>query len=216
MSDRNIAYFHWIFSWIYYIFPYAKPTYLEGGPATTQLQYVQSSVVYYSLPSSQLILLFAFLFGCFVLVCFFLVLRALGEYSCVRKWFVKLILKNTKAGWNKKIIFLRALSSRGSFFFFLFFSFLFSDKLYTVFNVFDDDSTCWTYHEGILSVKVTRKGPVISTLEADWLELTTFYYKQGLSLTDSFVHWEASKGEHYPAISGSFYLFMWIYLFCKK
>ncbi|OXB52956.1 hypothetical protein ASZ78_016697, partial [Callipepla squamata] len=71
-------------------------------------------------------------------------------------------------------------------------------KLYTVFNVFDDDSTCWTYHEGTLSMKVTRKGPVISTLEADWLELTTFYYKQGLSLIDSFVHWETSKGDHLP------------------
>ncbi|NXA53789.1 RFTN2 protein, partial [Nothocercus julius] len=72
------------------------------------------------------------------------------------------------------------------------------DKLYTVFNVFDDDSTCWTYHEGILSMKVTRKGSVVSTLEADWLELTTFYYKQGLSLIDSFVHWETSKGDHLP------------------
>ncbi|KAM6070996.1 raftlin-2 isoform 1-T3 [Chlamydotis macqueenii] len=72
------------------------------------------------------------------------------------------------------------------------------DKLYTVFNVFDDDSTCWTYHEGVLSMKVTRKGPVISTLEADWLELTTFYYKQGLSLIDSFVHWETSKGDYLP------------------
>uniref|UniRef100_A0A674IUB3 Raftlin family member 2 n=2 Tax=Terrapene triunguis TaxID=2587831 RepID=A0A674IUB3_9SAUR len=70
------------------------------------------------------------------------------------------------------------------------------DKLYTVFNVFDDDSTCWTYHEGILSMKVTRKGAVISTLDADWLELTTFYYKQGLSLIDSFVSWETSKGDH--------------------
>ncbi|XP_010139808.1 PREDICTED: raftlin-2, partial [Buceros rhinoceros silvestris] len=72
------------------------------------------------------------------------------------------------------------------------------DKLYTIFNVFDDDSTCWTYHEGVLSMKVTRKGPVISTLEADWLELTTFYYKQGLSLIDSFVHWETSKGDYVP------------------
>ncbi|TRZ21662.1 hypothetical protein HGM15179_005498 [Zosterops borbonicus] len=72
------------------------------------------------------------------------------------------------------------------------------DKLYTVFNVFDDDSTCWTYHEGVLSMKVTRKGPVVSTLEADWLELTTFYYKQGLALVDSFVHWETSKGDHLP------------------
>lgn len=70
------------------------------------------------------------------------------------------------------------------------------DKLYTVFNVFEDDSTCWTYHDGALSLKVTRKGPVISTLDADWLELTTYYYKQGLSLIDSFVHWEASKVDH--------------------
>ncbi|KAL8183810.1 UNVERIFIED_CONTAM: Raftlin-2 [Gekko kuhli] len=70
------------------------------------------------------------------------------------------------------------------------------NKLYTVFNVFEDDSTCWTYHDGVLSLKVTRKGPVISTLDADWLELTTYYYKQGLSLIDSFVCWEASKVDH--------------------
>lgn len=44
-------------------------------------------------------------------------------------------------------------------------------------------------------MKVTRKGSVISTLDADWLELTTFYYKQGLSLIDSFVHWDISKGK---------------------
>lgn len=68
-------------------------------------------------------------------------------------------------------------------------------KLYTVFNVFEDDSISWTYHDGILSLKVSRKGPVISTLDADWLDLTTFYYKQGLSLIDSFVCWEASKGK---------------------
>uniref|UniRef100_A0A8C5JZ74 Raftlin family member 2 n=1 Tax=Jaculus jaculus TaxID=51337 RepID=A0A8C5JZ74_JACJA len=66
-------------------------------------------------------------------------------------------------------------------------------KLYTVFNVFDEDSTCWAYQEGTLSMKVTRKGAVISTLDADWLELTTFYYKQGLSLIDSFVCWETPK-----------------------
>nr|XP_028607509.1 raftlin-2 isoform X1 [Podarcis muralis] len=72
------------------------------------------------------------------------------------------------------------------------------NKLYTVFNVFEDDSTCWTYHDGVLSLKVSRKGPVISTLDADWLELTTFYYKQGLSLIDSFVHWEASKADYLP------------------
>lgn len=44
-------------------------------------------------------------------------------------------------------------------------------------------------------MKVTRKGPVISTLDADWLELTTFYYKQGLSLIDSFVCWETPRGK---------------------
>ncbi|XP_044287977.1 raftlin-2 isoform X2 [Varanus komodoensis] len=71
-------------------------------------------------------------------------------------------------------------------------------KLYTVFNVYEDDSICWTYHEGILSLKVSRKGPVISTLDADWLELTTFYYKQGLSLIDSFVCWDTSKADHLP------------------
>ncbi|NXO03728.1 RFTN2 protein, partial [Rhinopomastus cyanomelas] len=80
------------------------------------------------------------------------------------------------------------------------------DKLYTIFNVFDD-STCWTYHESVLSMKVTRKGPVISTLEADWLELTTFYYKQGLSLIDSFVHWETSKGDHVPKSLEGLFIF---------
>ncbi|XP_003406199.1 raftlin-2 [Loxodonta africana] len=72
------------------------------------------------------------------------------------------------------------------------------NNLYAVFNVFDDESTCWTYQEGLLSMKVTRKGSVICTLDADWLELTTFYYKQGLSLIDSFVCWETSKGDHLP------------------
>ncbi|XP_058043920.1 raftlin-2 isoform X2 [Ahaetulla prasina] len=68
-------------------------------------------------------------------------------------------------------------------------------KLYTVFNVFEDDSISSTYRDGILSLKISRKGPVISTLDADWLDLTTFYYKQGLSLIDSFVCWEASKAD---------------------
>lgn len=81
------------------------------------------------------------------------------------------------------------------------------NKLYTVFNVFDDESTCWTYQEGILSVKVTRKGSVISTLDADWLELTTFYYKQGLSLIDSFVCWETSKGDHLPKSLEGFFIY---------
>nr|XP_010970209.1 raftlin-2 isoform X1 [Camelus bactrianus] len=81
------------------------------------------------------------------------------------------------------------------------------NKLYTVFNVFDDESTCWTYQEGILSMKVTRKGPVVSTLDADWLELTTFYYKQGLSLIDSFVCWETSKGDHSPKSLEGFFIY---------
>ncbi|XP_022270881.2 raftlin-2 isoform X1 [Canis lupus baileyi] len=81
------------------------------------------------------------------------------------------------------------------------------NKLYTVFNVFDDESTCWTYQEGILSMKVTRKGSIISTLDADWLELTTFYYKQGLSLIDSFVCWETSKGDHLPKSLEGFFIY---------
>ncbi|XP_028925121.1 raftlin-2 isoform X2 [Ornithorhynchus anatinus] len=71
-------------------------------------------------------------------------------------------------------------------------------QLFTVFNVSDDESNSWSYHEGPLTVKVTRKGPVVTTLDADWLELTTFYYKQGLALIDSFVPWEATKGDHMP------------------
>ncbi|XP_029461903.1 raftlin-2 [Rhinatrema bivittatum] len=72
------------------------------------------------------------------------------------------------------------------------------NKLYAVFNAYEDDSICWSYLEGHLSMKVTRKGTTISTLEADWLELTTFYYKQGLSLIDSFIYWENSKGDQLP------------------
>ncbi|XP_045414755.1 raftlin-2 [Lemur catta] len=81
------------------------------------------------------------------------------------------------------------------------------NKLYIVFNAFDDDSSSWTYQEGILSMKVTRKGSVISTLDADWLELTTFYYKQGLSLIDSFVCWETSKGDHLPKSLEGFFIY---------
>lgn len=79
------------------------------------------------------------------------------------------------------------------------------NKLYSVFNVFEDDYTSWTYHDGVLSLKVSRKGPVITTMDADWLELTTFYYKQGLSLIDSFVYWEASKAEYlHKSLEGLF------------
>lgn len=81
------------------------------------------------------------------------------------------------------------------------------NRLYMVFNAFGDDSTCWTYQEGILSMKVTRKGTVISTLDANWLELTTFYYKQGLSLIDSFVCWETPKGDHLPKSLEGFFIY---------
>lgn len=81
------------------------------------------------------------------------------------------------------------------------------NRLYIAFNAFDDDSTSRTYQEGILSMKVTRKGAVISTLDADWLELTTFYYKQGLSLIDSFVCWEASKGDHLSKSLEGFFIY---------
>lgn len=81
------------------------------------------------------------------------------------------------------------------------------NKLYIVFNVFDDESTGCTYQEGVLSMKVTRKGPVVSTLDADWLELTTFYYKQGLSLIDSFVCWETPRGDHVPKALDGFFIY---------
>lgn len=81
-------------------------------------------------------------------------------------------------------------------------------KLYMVFNAFGEDSACWTYQEGILSMKVTRKGAVINTLDANWLELTTFYYKQGLSLVDSFVCWETPKaGDHLPKSLEGFFIY---------
>lgn len=80
-------------------------------------------------------------------------------------------------------------------------------KLYMVFNAFDEDSACWTYQEGVLSMKVTRKGAAINTLEANWLELTTFYYKQGLSLVDSFVCWETPKGDHLPKSLEGFFIY---------
>ncbi|XP_075036053.1 raftlin-2 [Mixophyes fleayi] len=70
--------------------------------------------------------------------------------------------------------------------------------LYAVFNVTENDLTCCKYIEGNLLMKVSRKGTTISALEADWLELTTYYYKQGFSLIDSFVHWEILKGEQSP------------------
>lgn len=81
------------------------------------------------------------------------------------------------------------------------------NKLYIVFNVFEDEPTGWTYQEAVLSLKVTRKGAVISTLDADWLELTTFYYKQGLSLIDSFVCWETPQGDPVPKALEGFFVY---------
>lgn len=81
------------------------------------------------------------------------------------------------------------------------------NKVYMVFNAFEEDSACWTYQEGVLSMKVTRKGAVISTLDANWLELTTFYYKQGFSLIDSFVCWETPKGDQLPKSLEGFFIY---------
>ncbi|CAO2616068.1 Rftn2 [Lemmus lemmus] len=80
-------------------------------------------------------------------------------------------------------------------------------KLYMVFNAFEEESTCWSYREGVLSMKVTRKGAVINTLDANWLDLTTFYYKQGLSLVDSFVSWETPKGDPLPKSLEGFFIY---------
>lgn len=43
-------------------------------------------------------------------------------------------------------------------------------------------------------MRVSRKGQVVSALEADWLELTAAYYRKGWSLVDSFVYWDTPKG----------------------
>lgn len=59
-------------------------------------------------------------------------------------------------------------------------------------------------------MKVTRKGTIISALEADWLEMTAYYYKQGFSLIDSFVHWEMLKGKNWIV----FRILGWIYQSC--
>ncbi|CAJ0951492.1 unnamed protein product [Ranitomeya imitator] len=70
--------------------------------------------------------------------------------------------------------------------------------LYAVFNILENDLSGCKYIEGNLTMKVSRKGTAISALEADWLEMTTYYYKQGFSLIDSFVHWEMLRGEQTP------------------
>ncbi len=56
------------------------------------------------------------------------------------------------------------------------------------------DSLACCYHQGALSMRVSRKGQVVSALEADWLELTAAYYRKGWSLVDSFVYWDTPKG----------------------
>ncbi|XP_048833828.1 raftlin-2-like [Brienomyrus brachyistius] len=60
------------------------------------------------------------------------------------------------------------------------------------------DALACNYHQGALSMRVSRKGQVISALEADWLELTAAYYRKGWSLVDSFVYWDIPKGEPVP------------------
>ncbi|XP_059895811.1 raftlin-2 [Gadus macrocephalus] len=60
------------------------------------------------------------------------------------------------------------------------------------------DSLACQYHQGALSMRVSRKGQVVSALEADWLELTAAYYRKGWSLVDSFVYWDKPKGEPVP------------------
>lgn len=57
-----------------------------------------------------------------------------------------------------------------------------------------EPQTC-CYHQGALSMRVSRKGQVLSGLEADWLELTAAYYRRGWSLVDSFVYWDTPKGK---------------------
>lgn len=46
-------------------------------------------------------------------------------------------------------------------------------------------------------MRVSRKGQVVSALEADWLELTAAYYRKGWSLVDSFIYWDTPKGKFY-------------------
>ncbi|XP_072117713.1 raftlin-2 [Mobula birostris] len=69
-------------------------------------------------------------------------------------------------------------------------------KLFALFNVSDENFSTRSYHEGNLTLRVTRKGQTICTLEADWLEITTTYYKRGMSLVDSFIDWEIMKGDY--------------------
>ncbi|KAI5621369.1 raftlin-2 [Silurus asotus] len=60
------------------------------------------------------------------------------------------------------------------------------------------DPLACCYHQGALSMRVSRKGQVVSGLEADWLELTAAYYRKGWSLVDSFVYWDTPRGDPVP------------------
>ncbi|XP_042192496.1 raftlin-2 isoform X2 [Callorhinchus milii] len=68
-------------------------------------------------------------------------------------------------------------------------------KLFAVFNVSDEDCSRRSYHGSDISLRVTRKGQTICSLEADWLEITASYHKSGMSLIDSFITWE-TKGDY--------------------
>uniref|UniRef100_A0A2K5LQR5 Raftlin family member 2 n=1 Tax=Cercocebus atys TaxID=9531 RepID=A0A2K5LQR5_CERAT len=61
------------------------------------------------------------------------------------------------------------------------------NKLYTVFNVFDD-STSLAVCVCVCVCVLTRKGSVISTLVCVCVCVCVFYYKQGLSLIDVWEH----------------------------
>uniref|UniRef100_A0A8C5QT16 Raftlin family member 2 n=1 Tax=Leptobrachium leishanense TaxID=445787 RepID=A0A8C5QT16_9ANUR len=77
--------------------------------------------------------------------------------------------------------------------------------LYAVFNIVKNDTSCYKYKEGNLTMKVSRKGTTISALEADWLDLTTTHYQQGLSLIESSVYWDVLKGDQSPkSVDGAF------------
>ncbi|XP_044159168.1 raftlin-2 [Bufo gargarizans] len=81
------------------------------------------------------------------------------------------------------------------------------NTLYAVFNILENDVSGCKYIEGNLSMKVSRKGTTVSALEADWLEMTTYYFKQGFSLIDSFVHWEMLRGEQTPKLLDGLFVY---------
>ncbi|KAM6175152.1 raftlin-2 [Erethizon dorsatum] len=80
-------------------------------------------------------------------------------------------------------------------------------RLYAAFNAFGEDAACWRYREGALAVKASRKGAVVSTLDADWLQLTSCYRQRGFSLTDAFVRWDPPRGDHLPKSLEGFFIY---------